>query len=113
MNVVSRFSADKLELVRQRDEVESIGDLRTYEDIVIALAKMKNGKAAGSSGILSEMLKVGTNVAGFMHMLTDLEHTVWKEHKVPQEWENAILIPIPKKGNLHVCDNWRGIYSLA
>ena len=52
LNVVSRFSADELELMRQTDEVESIGDLPTYEDIVIALDKMKNGKAAGSSGIL-------------------------------------------------------------
>jgi len=58
---------------------------------VIALNKMKNGKVAGSSGILPEMLKVGTNVAGFVHMLTDLVHAVWKEHKVPQEWETLSL----------------------
>jgi len=46
-------------------------------------------------------------------MLADLVHVVWKEHKVPQEWENAILIPISKKGNLHVCcDNWRGVALL-
>ena len=29
-----------------------------------------------------------------------------------QEWVDAVLIPIPKKGNLHCCDNWRGIASL-
>ena len=63
----------------------------TYEDIVIALDKMKNGKVAGSSGILPEMLKVGTNVAGFVHMLTDLVRAVWKEYKVPQEWETLSL----------------------
>ena len=45
-------------------------------------------------------------------MLTDFVHAVWKEHKVPQAWKNAILIPIPKKGNLHLCDNWRGIALL-
>ena len=45
-------------------------------------------------------------------MLTDLVHAVWKEQKVPQEWGNAILIPIPKKENLHLCDNWRGIALL-
>ena len=28
---------------------------------------------------------------------------------MPQEW---VLIPIPKKGNLHCCDNWRGIVLL-
>jgi len=45
-------------------------------------------------------------------MLTDLVRAVWKEHKMPQEWENGILIPIPKKGNLHFCNNWRGIALL-
>ena len=28
------------------------------------------------------------------------------------EWRNATVVPIPKKGNLHVCDNWRGISLL-
>ena len=25
---------------------------------------------------------------------------------------DAILIPIPKKGDLHICDNWRGVSLL-
>ncbi len=37
---------------------------------------------------------------------------VWEERQVPQDWINAILVPIPKKGNLHVCVNWRGIALL-
>ena len=97
LNVANKFSANELELVRQRDRVESFDDLTTCEDVVIALDRIKNGKAAGSSGILPDMLKVGSNVAGFMHMPTDLVHAVWKEHKLPKEWENIILIPIPKK----------------
>jgi len=79
---------------------------------MIAVDRIKNGNTAGSSGILPEMLKAGSNVAGFVHMLTDLVHAVWKEHKMPQEWENGILIPIPKKGNLHFCNNCRGIALL-
>ena len=31
---------------------------------------------------------------------------------MPQEWVDAILVPIPKKKNLHCCDNWRGIALL-
>ena len=38
--------------------------------------------------------------------------TVWDEKQVPREWANAILVPIPKKGNLSNCDNWRGIALL-
>ena len=58
------------------------------------------------------MLKVGAKSEDFVCMLTDLLSAVWEERHVPQEWVDAILIPIPKKGNLHCCDNWRGIALL-
>ena len=47
-----------------------------------------------------------------MRLIINLVETVWKEKRVPQEWVDAILIPIPKKGNLHICDNWHGISLL-
>ena len=28
------------------------------------------------------------------------------------DWKNALVVPIPKKGNLQLCDNWRGISLL-
>ena len=31
------------------------------------------------------------------------------QRRVPQEWADATIIPIPKKGNLSDCNNWRGI----
>ena len=31
---------------------------------------------------------------------------------VPQDWIDAVLIPIHKKGDLCNCDNWRGIVLL-
>ena len=37
---------------------------------------------------------------------------VWREKCVPQDWQDAILVSVPKKGNLHFCDNWRGIALL-
>ena len=48
----------------------------------------------------------------FVCMLTDLLSAVWEERRAPHEWVDAILIPIPKKGNLHCCNNWRGIALL-
>ena len=32
--------------------------------------------------------------------------------KTPQDWQAAVLIPIPKKGDLTCCDNWRGVALL-
>ena len=37
-------------------------------------------------------------------------HSVWDEASVVAEWRDAIVVP--KKGNLKVCDNWRGINLL-
>ena len=98
--------------VRQREVSEALGSIPETKDIEKALGKLKNGKAAGKSNILPEMLKVGKRKEDFVGMLTDLVSTVWKERRVPQEWVDAIIIPIPKKGNLQSCDNWRGIALL-
>ena len=38
--------------------------------------------------------------------------SVWEEREVPKKWMDAVIIPIPKKGNLSSCDNWRGIALL-
>ena len=31
---------------------------------------------------------------------------------MPQAWRDAELVPIPKKGDLSICDNWQGIALL-
>jgi len=56
---------------------------------------------------MPEMVKMSMNNTEFCDLLTDLLRTVWKEEQVSQEWVDAISIPIPKKGNLKCCDNWR------
>ena len=41
--------------------------------------KLRNGKAAGTSNILPEMLKVGAKNEDFVGMLTDLLSAVWEK----------------------------------
>lgn len=47
-----------------------------------------------------------------MEYLLQLFHQVWYDQCVPQEWKDALIVPIPKKGDLSLCDNWRGISLL-
>ena len=47
-----------------------------------------------------------------MDRLLLLIKDVWKECKVVGDWKDAVVVPIPKKGNLQMCDNWRGISLL-
>lgn len=71
-----------------------------------------HGKAGGGSGILEEMVKSACCDCDFLDPLLDLVHTSWMEQRVPKERSDAVIVPIPKKGNLTNCDNWRGIALL-
>ena len=109
LNVRTQFDGAELAEVRQRETDADLGTVPTSAEVAKVLGKLKNGKASGSSNILPEMLKVGSRVVEFTGMIADLVHRIWEERRVPKEWVDAILIPIPKKGNLRSCDNWCGI----
>ena len=34
---------------------------------------------------------------------------IWTAGSVAKDWKDAEIVPIPKKGDLKHCDNWRGI----
>ena len=67
----------------------------TMEKLMAALVKLQNGKAGGSSRILPETLKAGCCT----------EDRILDPLAGPRDWSDAILIPIPKKGDLSICDN--------
>ena len=108
----NQFDGAELAEVRQRETDADLGTVPTSAEVAKALGKLKNGKAPGSSNILPEMLKAGGRVEEFTTMIADLVHRIWEERRVPKEWVDSILIPIPKKGNLRSCDNCFGIFLL-
>ena len=57
-------------------------------------------------------MKVACCEEEFVQMLLDLVKDVWQEGKFPEDWRDAVLVPIPKRGDLCQCDNWRGIALL-
>ena len=112
LNIRTSLVAEEMESVHQREVKADLANIPSQLKVTKALGNLKNGKAAGTSGILPEMLKAGRENRDFVGMITELARTAWEEKHVPQEWVDAILVPIPKKGNLHRCDNWRGIALL-
>jgi hypothetical protein len=79
----------------------------TREEVRKSIERLKNGKAAGYSGIVGEMVKEGKDLLeGPLHRLFQ---RVWKEEKVPKDWESGIVIPLYKKGDQMNLDNYRGI----
>ena len=47
-----------------------------------------------------------------LHYVHDLINDVWAKGAVPKDWVDADIVPIPKKGDLTSCDNWRGVALL-
>ncbi|XP_065182367.1 uncharacterized protein LOC135813077 [Sycon ciliatum] len=110
LNVCSTYDAEVFQQIPQREIMHSLTQPPSGEELTHALRHLKNGKAGGMSQIVPELLKAGVPV---LHpLLLDLLQSVWSEGYVPQDWRNAVLIPIPKKGDLSRCDNWRGIALL-
>nr|CAB3230289.1 craniofacial development protein 2-like [Phallusia mammillata] len=87
-----------------------MGDITT-EEISSALKKLKNNKAAGLDQISAEMLKNGGNA--LIAQLTKLCNLCWKMQTVPSDWKKGVIVKLPKKGNLGICGNWRGITLLS
>ena len=74
------------------------------EDTSNALRRMSNGKSGGLSGIVPELLKAGGS--SLQTALVDLLQSAWLHMYAPNDWRNAQLVSVPKKGDLSRCDNW-------
>ena len=84
----------------------------TREEVVKAMDKLKNGKAAGIDDISAEMLKCGGDrVKEWMWKVCK---EAFKCGKVPNDWKNAVILPLYKgKGSSDECKNHRGISLLS
>ena len=83
----------------------------TREEIRKAIKQLKNGKAAGTDEIAAAALKVDPEMLA--EMLYGLFDKIWEEEEIPLEWKEGLLIKIPKKGDLGLCSNYRGITLLS
>ena len=64
----------------------------------------------GRTGILPELLLCGGPELHERVLL--LMEDIWRRGKVVKDWQDAEVVPIPKKGDLRRYYNWRGISLL-
>jgi len=82
----------------RRDLDINMGEITTAEVIKLT-QRLKNGKAAGIDEIQAELLKHGGGK--LTEDITRLCNRVWNRGKIPQDWQDGIIIPFPiKKGDL-------------
>ena len=82
----------------------------TMEELDVALSKLKKNKAGELSGILPELVLF--DGPALWDRLLSLLQDIWRSGHAVDDWRNALIVPVPKKGNLQSCDNWRGISLL-
>ena len=109
-NVATNFDAEVIGRVPQAEVRDDLDTPPTLSELQTALKRMKCGKAEGSTGVLPEMIICGGE--DLHRYLLDVMVSVWQSGDVVSDWRDAEIVPIPKKGNLRLCDNWRGISLL-
>ena len=48
-----------------------------------------------------------------MKVLHSICQQIWKTQQWPQDWKMSVFIPIPKKGNVKECSNYRTIALIS
>jgi hypothetical protein len=97
-----------LPLFPNTDHIPSIG----LDEVREAIHKLKHGKAVGYDNIGAEELQAATEKSGLI-IMHGLLQSAWNGEKVPRDWKKAIIIPIHKKKDKLLCENYRGVSLLC
>ena len=74
---------------------------------------MTNAKSVGPDGLPTELLKLVLQDRTILLELHRLTTLIWREGKVPQQWKDAVITVLHKKGDKTECGNYRGIWVVS
>ena len=85
-------------------------DPLNIDELESALESFKNKKAPGIDQIQIELIKYSP--PSLRNRLLLLLNECWKAGSIPEDWKEAITLPIFKRGDKNNCNNYRGISLL-
>ena len=74
------------EAVQEVEETEESQE-PTEREVKESIRRLRNGKAAGASGIVGEMLKAGKDQV--IKQITQFLKRVWREETIPEDWKGG------------------------
>ena len=86
-------------------------DIILKSEIEEAINALKKGKSPGVDNIPGELIQ-----AGGEHMTMALHNIckhIWKHGKWPDNWTKSLVITLPKKGDLKLCNNYRTLSLIS
>lgn len=81
-----------------------------WDEIQSAINTLKNNKAPGDDKINAELWKAGGRE--LKTQILKLIQQIWKEERIPENWNESLICPIYKKGDRKKVENYRGISLL-
>ena len=76
-----------------------------------ALGSITMNKVSGGDGIPVELFQILKDDT--VKVLHSICQQVWKAQQWPQDWKKSVFIPVPKKGNVKECSNYRTIILIS
>ena len=80
-------------------------------EVATAIESLKDGKSPGIDNVPAELIKKGGQTT--IEIYTKLCNEVWSTGVWPSAWTQSLIIPLPKKGNLKFCSNYRTISLIS
>jgi exonuclease III len=102
----------------EAEVISGLNDPITWNEANQALLTIKGGKAPGMDGLPPEWFKAMAESPKDIGVLPQSPmglaffktiQGIWDKASVPEIWNKAVLVSIPKKGDLTYTDNYRGI----
>ena len=81
------------------------------EELINAIKALENNKAPGPDNLNAKFFK--TDPAITAEILFPLMTKVREDKRIPDDWNKATIIRIPKKGASNDCNKWCGITLLS
>ena len=72
---------------------------------------LKIGKSDGVDNIPAELVQAGGEAT--IDILTTICNKIWKTGEWPTTWTQSLVITLPKKGNLQLCQNYTTISLIS
>ena len=124
-DLLTRWTEHFNTLLNERNEVDSratnnllqhpiqtwMDDTPDLDEVNNAISMLSNGKSPGADGIHPEIIKFGGTL--LVQHLHEIIVDSWKSGQPPQDWKDAQLITLFKKGDRRLCGNYRGISLLS
>ena len=115
-NTLLNNKSDRASKAQRPPPAPDLSEIKTSvisrAEVVEAIKSLKKGKAPGPDyAMTAEALKDGGNfIVDQVHVIC---RQVFKDCHAPTQWTSSLIIPLPKKGNLQLMTNYRGISLMS